>query len=90
MRIMKRIFASILTIVIALGDCSGMTALAAETSVSENTILENTVLENTVSENTVSENDIPVAETSQTINLPALHIGQISNGETLPTAEDNT
>lgn len=95
MRIIKRMFASILTIAIALGDCGSMavfaeeTAVVSENSVSENTVSENSELENAASENPESENTATENSDSE-INLPALHIGQIPNGKKLPTAEDNT
>lgn len=82
MRIMKKMLASILIIAIALSDCGSMTALATETSVSENTVSENNIPFEEISENTIEE------ETDTNIELPALQIGQIPNGEQLPTTED--
>lgn len=80
MRIIKRMFASILTIAIALGDCGSMAVFAEETAV--------------VSENSISENDTETPETTEAIEtpeiteLPALQIGWISDGETFPSADD--
>lgn len=100
MRIMEKIFASILTIAIVLGDCGGMTAFAAENTVTA----ENTVSENDMPLDDAAENDAEIEtddnltdssaapdasnETNLEIELPALHIGQIPNGEKLPTTED--
>lgn len=84
MRILKKLLASILIIAIALSDCGSLTALATENSVSENTISENDIPAEETSENSTE------AETETNIELPALHIGQISNGEQLPTAKDDS
>ena len=84
MRILKKLLASILIIAIALSDCGNLTALATENSVSENTISENDIPAEETSENSTE------AETETNIELPALHIGQISNGEQLPTAKDDS
>lgn len=106
MRIIKRLLAAILTIIITLGDWGSMAVLAKETVI---------VSENSASESTVSKNDLSLDETSGTTaeekkdgslsdppaenntlektdkeaDLPALHIGQIIDGEKLPTAEDD-
>lgn len=101
MRIMERIFASMLTIAIALSDCDGMTALATENTVTA----KNTVSENDISLDDVQKSDVEIKkddsltdpsaapnasdETDLEIELPALHIGQISNGEKLPSTEDD-
>ena len=92
----KRCLASVLTLAIAFGDCGGMTVSATEdTAATESTVSENTtVAENIVSEETSLLSDTYAAseaeETGQDTELPALHIGQIPEGEKLPDADDDT
>lgn len=121
MRNKNRWFAAMLSIAIALGDCSGMTALATESSLNtENTVSENnTVLDETpeIVDEKNEDNDVfpsspaenasseeasvlpdtdAAAETDETdkidreTDLPALHIGQIVEGEILPASDDDT
>ena len=119
----NRWLATILAIAIALGDCSGMTALATESGTNaENTVSENNTSSDEAPENEAGENegngslsdsydenisseesDVPpdedasmetdktgqTEETDTEVKLPALHIGQIPEGETLPSADDD-
>lgn len=92
----KRWLASVLTLAIALGECGGMTILAAEdTAATESAVSENT----TTADHIVSEETPPLSETDTAFEaeetdsepeLPALHIGQIPEGEKLPDADDET
>lgn len=85
-----------LTLAIALGECGGMTILAAEdTAATESAVSENT----TTADHIVSEETPPLSETDTAFEaeetdsepeLPALHIGQIPEGEKLPDADDET
>ena len=133
MRYKNRWLAAALVIAVALGDCCGMTAFAAENALyAGNTVSENTMFFNETPEtndaapeddnalshssadhNTVGEsNPLPYADTlsepgetdgsvdidgagetektDRTEKLPALHIGQISDKEALPSADDDT
>ncbi len=139
MRNKNRWLAAALVIAVALGDCCGMTAFAAENALyTGNTVSENTMFFNETPEtndaapeddnalshssadhNTVGEsNPLPYADTlsepgetdgsvetdgsmdidgagetektDRTEKLPALHIGQISDKEALPSADGDT
>lgn len=98
MRNKNRWLASVLTISLALGDCGGMTALAEErNAITESTVSENTSVLDEAPENdagkNADDNVLPDSseETKETnIKLPALHIGQIAEYGTLPTADDDT
>lgn len=103
MRIIERILASILTIAVVLSDCCGMTALALESTVAaQHTVSDNDMPFDDTPENSSEVNkgdnnltDSPIennasAETNRDIELPALHIGRITEGETLPTADDDS
>lgn len=83
----KRWLAAMLAMTIILSDCSGFTALATENSTAaEASVSENNV---SISENSAdTENTESDSETDITADLPALHIGQISNGEALPVPDD--
>lgn len=71
----KKWLASVLTLTIALSDCESFSVLAEEeTAAPENM------------ESGISENNMFNAEPK----LPALHIGQIPEGEKLPDANDDT
>lgn len=124
MRNKNRWLAAMLSIAIAFGDCSGMTALATEGSPNtENTVSENSTVSDETPEIVDEENEdndalpsspsesasseetsaLPdtdaavetdmtdeTAKTDREIELPALHIGQIVEGETLPASDDDT
>lgn len=105
--------AAALSMAIALSDCGGITALAAENApAAESTVSENAVISKETPENgdddtladspdetTVSaqtdtlQNTPPISENSKATaktEFPALHIGRIPNGETLPVINDDT
>ncbi len=127
MRSKKRWLAAALSIVIAFGDCGGMTSLATESSLNaENTVSENNTLSDEMPEIEDGENEdddtlsdssadpdapeetniLPDAddgdetdgaeeikeaeEADPETDLPALHIGRIAEGESLPDAGDDT
>lgn len=89
MRNTKKWLASILIMAIAFGDCGGLTASATESTIT---------VENAVSENSMSSDETPNTEntdktddtdTDSKTKLPTLHIGQIVNGEKIPSANDD-
>lgn len=85
MRNSKRWLAAILTIAITFGDYGGMAVFATEpVTAAEHSVSEN----DTFSEETDAASK--AAETDSENKLPALHIGQIPGGETLPSAGDDT
>ncbi len=100
MRIMKRWLTAILTISIALCDCSSISVLAAENSAeAESSISENNTVSNETPDDSdsnsdddvdISDADIRIDDkTSETKpELPALHIGQIKKDEELPDPND--
>lgn len=82
-----RWLASALTISLALGNCGGITVFAAEEAFPSNI---------TVSENNIVLEEVPdmdaaseAAEPDREAELPALHIGQIPEGEKLPSADED-
>lgn len=82
-----RWLASALTISLALGNCGSITVLAAEEAFPSNI---------TVSENNIVLEEVPdmdaaseAAEPDREAELPALHIGQIPEGEKLPSADED-
>jgi len=82
-----RWLASALTISLALGNCGGITVFAAEDAFPSNI---------TVSENNIVLEEVPdmdaaseAAEPDREAELPALHIGQIPEGEKLPSADED-
>lgn len=91
----KKWLASVLALTIALGDCGGMTVLATEDTVATKSAVSenNMAAENITSEDTPPLSDIDTTsetpETDQVSELPALHIGQIPEGEKLPGADDD-
>lgn len=91
----KKWLASVLALTIALGDCGGMTVLATEDTVATKSAVSenNMAAENIISEDTPPLSDIDTTsetpETDQVPELPALHIGQIPEGEKLPGADDD-
>lgn len=92
----KKWLASVLALAIALGDCGGMTVSATEDTIAtESAVSENT----TAADNIISEETPPLSETDTASEaketdpepeLPALHIGQIPEGEKLPDADNET
>lgn len=88
----KRWLAALLAMTMTLSDCGGMTVLAtentttAETSVSENNAGISDEFSSYFSEDT--ENIETDSETGIAAELPALHIGQIKEGEALPAPDD--
>lgn len=87
MKIMKRWLALLLTIPMALGDCSSIIVFATETSIEGETKESKDV--NDLSEDAALpeiEAETQLPELSQ---LPALHIGQIKQGEELPYTDDS-
>lgn len=101
MRIMKRWLTAMLTISIALSDCSSISVLAVEKnaeagpSVSENSAALDEVQDDNESlsdgDMNISDLDIRIDnQASETkLALPALHIGQVKNGEDLPSPDDD-
>lgn len=105
MKIMKRWLALLLTIPMALGDCGSITVLATEAAITdENTVPGEVPADNeAVSEGeteesedmSVSSEDVEapeaVAETQspELSQLPALHIGQLKEGEEFPYTDDS-
>lgn len=101
MNCLRRLLAVLLTACVIVGDCGSVTALAAENSVSENNPVYNEApeIEPETDEGPLSPPEtIPrpdttvTAETDKTDterNLPALHIGQIPDGEKLLSANDD-
>ncbi len=113
----NRLLAAALAMAVALGECSGITALAAENAAAlERTVSENNISveeEPTVNDVQAKEDDAPsisldvldageeqnplpdtdtIPETGKpdrAETLPALHIGQISDGETLPSSDED-
>ncbi len=75
MRIISKILVPILTIAIVLNNCGGIVVSAAE---------------NTLISDKLSEDSAETVGTDAKRNLPALQIGQIPEGEALPSANDDT
>lgn len=100
---LKRLLAVMLTMCIALSDCGGITVFAisdsdfkepVETSVSENDAQEAEIISPASDESVsgdsagITEPDSAADETSEKLALPALHMGQIRQEDTLPVAGD--
>lgn len=100
----NRWLAAMLSLVIALGDCGGITALAEEPSAAETTA-DSSISENDApfpqntemppalpDENShdavITESETDAAKEADAAVLPALHMGQIKKGETLPAPND--
>lgn len=93
----KRWLASALTLAITLSECGSFRVLAEEEAIAAT---ESSISENSAAARASAENDEdiptdaePLSETSGTdteLKLPALHIGQIPEGEKLPASDEDT
>lgn len=86
----KRWLAAALTIAITLSDCGSFTVLATEnTTAAEASVSENNAgISDEFNSSEDMENTETDAEADTVAELPALHIGQINNGEELPDSDD--
>lgn len=92
----KRWLAALLAATITVSDCSGMTVLATEnddtpiSAVSENNAASDEIPSDQSDASEVkSEISEEYEESVSEIELPALHIGQIKEGEELPSPKDS-
>ncbi|MDE7177308.1 MAG: right-handed parallel beta-helix repeat-containing protein [Lachnospiraceae bacterium] len=96
MQHMKRWLAAVLAVTLTLSDCGAMTVLATEnddtsiSSVSENNaVSDETPSDQTDATEVGSEISEEYEDSVSEIELPALHIGQIKEGEGLPSPTDS-
>ena len=99
MKIMKRWLALLLTIPMALSDCGSITAFATEAAISDETpALEDSEEAQAGEDDDIVTGEVPIdneaaseeeTQSPELSQLPALHIGQLQEGEELPYTDDS-